>query len=166
MTSINNQQLNSDANADAKVLSKKVKIKRGIIVDPKPLEEFKQELISQKLEAFEQDPSVQIEVTKNENGQSKTSEQIEAEIQAKIKLGNSASNTAKDVKIQEVVTEPLNSAFYVVQYSSLGVDELNSKLEQIQKFNLEVPDKEEQIKAIYQLIKENIEVIQKVNGVE
>ena len=173
MLYVNNPQIDDNATTITTNLSTKVKIRKGITVNPKPLEEFKKELIEQatnpqndnNLEIQEKDASLETEISKNKDGESKTDDQVDSEIQEKIKLGNNVSEVAtSEIDIEEVITEPLNSAFYVVQYSGLGIEELNNKLTELQKINADVPDKEEQIKAINQLITENIEAAKKVNG--
>ena len=154
-------------------LSKKVKIRKGININPNPLEEFKQKIIEQSETApktqtdEELNRELEVELPVESQEGVNTEEQIQAKLKDKIKLADQVSNSDLDnVELQEIVSVPLTSEFYVVQFSGLDVEALNSKLQELQKPETTIEDKELQIEAVQKLIKENIKVSKKVNGVE
>jgi hypothetical protein len=154
-------------------LSKKVKIRKGISINPNPLQEFKQKIIEQSETApktqndEELNRKLEVELPVESQEGANTEEQVQAELKDKIKLADQASNPDLDnVELQEIVSAPLTSEFYVVQFSGLDVEALNSKLQELQKPETTIEDKELQIEGIQTLIKENIEAAEKVNGVE
>lgn len=152
-------------------LSKKVKIVKNVNIDSNPLEEFKLKIIAQSTDSVktqtdeELNRELKVELPIESQDGANTPEQIEAKLKDKIKLADQVSNSDLDnVKIDEVVSEPLNTEFYVVQFAGLDIEALNFKLQELQKPETEIQDKGLQIEAVQKLIKENIEVAEKVNG--
>jgi hypothetical protein len=154
-------------------LSKKVKIRKDININPNPLEEFKQKIIGQSETApktqtdEELNRELKVELPIESQEGANTQEQLEAKLKDKMKLAEEVSNSDLDnIKLDEVVSEPLTSEFYVVQFAGLDIEALDFKLRELQKPETTIEDKELQIEAVQKLIKENIEVAEKVNGGE
>jgi DNA-binding MurR/RpiR family transcriptional regulator len=152
-------------------LSKKVKIRKGININPNPLEKFKQKIIEQSETApkkqtdEELNRELEVELPIGSQAGINSEEQIEAKLKDKIKLANHISNSdLGGVELEEVVSAPLTAEFYIVQFSGLDIEALNSKLQELQKPVTIIEDKDLQIEAVQKLIQENIEAAEKVNG--
>jgi hypothetical protein len=165
--------LYTDTQTKPAMLSKRVKIRKGININPNPLQEFKQKIIEQaetapKTQTDEElNRKLEVELPVESQEGENTEEQIQAKLKDKIKLADQVSNSDLDnVGLEEIASSPLTSEFYVVQFSGLDIESLNSKLQELQKPETTIEDKELQIEAIQTLIKENIEAAEKMNGVE
>jgi hypothetical protein len=161
----------NDQKTKAVKLSNKVKIRKGFNINPNPLEEFKQKIIEQSTGSVktqtdeELNRELNVELPIESQDGANTQEQTEAKLKDKMKLADEVSNSDLDnLELDEVVSEPLTSEFYVVQFASLDLEALNIKLQELQKPQTKIQDRDLQIEAVQNLIKENIEVAEKVNG--
>jgi hypothetical protein len=153
-------------------LSRKVKMSKGVDINSNRLKEFKQELIDESTnatntpadEGFERELGVEIATDKQKSISAKGL--IDEKLDNKIKLSNEVFYSEfADIYLADMVkSQPLNSGFYVVEFAELDIESLNSKLQELQKPETVIEDKELQIEAIQKLIKENIDVSKKVNG--
>jgi hypothetical protein len=165
---VNTSKINKKTKA--LTLFKKVKIKKS--TSPNPLDKFKQKLTEQSTTStktqFDEllNRELEVELPMGSQKGVNTPALIDAKLDDKIKLANQISYSGLgDINlVNEAVSEPLTSEFYVVEFAELDMENLKLKLQELQNTKTIVEDKDLQIQALQELIKENIDVSEKVNG--